>query len=619
MTRLGLLLGFALLLFAACSTGPDRSDDARRVTADDVRAALAATDIEAEVGGDADASADTSADATADGGPPAPPVPAGDAAESIDPEPEDAATAAALADAAEERPPPPIIDLRIADPSERARLRAALTAAGFGLLAADAAPANATIILTDAPLRRDEAVHVDSWAAVAHQRHNVLDLGLDPLRGALSGAFPTWSSFGGDDRPLTVLLPQELAPRIRRALRLPNGAGAVLPLDELIERVRTTPGALAIVPLDALSPGLLPLVINRHDPLRDPAADNPLRLERWLRAPNEAQRADVLAALGWTHPPDGNPLGLIATGDYIPVRCVPDAVRFYADNDFNAVFAHVGDRLRNADAAIVAMDVSFVPGEFVTPCLETFILSAPIAAADALAAAGVDVVTLAGNHAADCYGGCGRATALASTISVLEARGIAHAGTGATLADARRPALIERDGVRIAVLSYEGQAAYYFATDDTPGVAPLRADILRADIAAARAIADHVIVAFSSGAEYVTTTLSQQDDAVRIAIEAGASLVVGNHPHAVQPLVERNGAVAAFALGNFVFDQDWSVETTQSILLEAGFTAQGLIGYRVRPVVIRHNYQPEAVDPAGPEGRQILDRLWDASDAWLAR
>ena len=301
------------------------------------------------------------------------------------------------------------------------------------------------------------------------------------------------------------------------------------------------------------------------------------------------------------------------------MRCVPDSVRFYGDNDFNTVFEHVGERLRSADAAIVSMEVSVVDDAFITPCLQTFVLSAPVAAIDALADAGVDIVTLAGNHSADCYGGCGRATAITNTIEVLEARGIGHAGTGGTLSAARRPALVERDGVRIAVLSYEGQAGYYFASEDKPGVAPLLEDILREDIAAARAIADHVIVAFSSGAEYVTTTLPQQDAAVRIAIEAGASLVVGNHPHAIQPLVALDGAVAAFALGNFVFDQDWSIETTQSILLEAGFTADRLIGYRVRPVVIRHNYQPETVDPAGPEGRQILARLWAATDAWLAR
>ena len=80
--------------------------------------------------------------------------------------------------------------------------------------------------------------------------------------------------------------------------------------------------------------------------------------------------------------------------------------------------------------------------------------------------------------------------------------------------------------------------------------------------------------------------------------------------------MELDGALTTFALGNF--DQDWSVETTQSILLEVGFSAGRLLGYRVRPIVIRHNDQPKAVDPAGPESGQILTRPRTASDARLA-
>ena len=72
-------------------------------------------------------------------------------------------------------------------------------------------------------------------------------------------------------------------------------------------------------------------------------------------------------------------------------------------------------------------------------------------------------------------------------------------------------------------------------------------------------------------------------------------------------------AVVVYALGNFVFDQAWSVPTTQGMVLEAGFTRDRLLGFRLRPLVIRDRYRPELVDPAG-EGAPILHRVWEATD-----
>ena len=96
--------------------------------------------------------------------------------------------------------------------------------------------------------------------------------------------------------------------------------------------------------------------------------------------------------------------------------------------------------------------------------------------------------------------------------------------------------------------------------------------------------------------------------------------MIGSHPHWVQAVEHFDGALAAYSLGNFVFDQDWSVETTQGMVLELGFTLDRLIGYRIRPIVIRGDggeaywiYRPEFVDPAA-EGRPILDRIWQAQD-----
>jgi poly-gamma-glutamate synthesis protein (capsule biosynthesis protein) len=304
---------------------------------------------------------------------------------------------------------------------------------------------------------------------------------------------------------------------------------------------------------------------------------------------------------------------------------VGSAVRSLAGGDFGEIFALVGSHLRSADVLAVSMEVSATDLGAPTPCIDRLVqltLQADSAVIDALAEAGVDVVTTAGNHAGDCNTFCPWRDALVDTLSELEARGLAHAGTGSTLAEARALALVERDGVRLAILSYDSIAPWYWAQEMGPGTAPAIAEVVAEDVAAARLVADHVIVSLSWGEEYVQTTTSGQEAIVNAALETGASLVVGNHPHTVQPLIERDvergDALVAYALGNFVFDQNWSTQTTQSVLLEVGFSRERLIGYRVRPVVVRRDFQPELVSPRGFEGSQTLERLWRATDQWLS-
>ena len=209
---------------------------------------------------------------------------------------------------------------------------------------------------------------------------------------------------------------------------------------------------------------------------------------------------------------------------------------------------------------------------------------------------------------------------LLDTLALLDEAGIATAGAGPDLTAARTPALLTVDTaqgpVRFAFLGYDAIASWYAARDYYAGTAPLDEESLREDVAAALAVADHVVVGTSWGIEETADPTTSQIELGGIAVEAGATLVAGNHPHWVQAVEHFDGALVAYALGNFIFDQYDPVENTHGMLIELGFTADRLIGYRIRPLVIRaHNsvlrwpYRPEFVDPAG-EGRPILDRVW---------
>jgi len=188
---------------------------------------------------------------------------------------------------------------------------------------------------------------------------------------------------------------------------------------------------------------------------------------------------------------------------------------------------------------------------------------------DALARAGFDAVSLAGNHIADCG-----PEGIEDTITRLDALGIVHAGAGATLDAARRPALLTVRGRTVALLSYNcvGPEAAW-ATSDRAGCAYLRLvtgdgspvsptapllaphpealEILKVDVAAARALADLVIVALHKGIVHTPARLAGYERPLaQAAIDAGADIVAGHHAHIVRGIEMVRGKPVFHGLGN---------------------------------------------------------------------
>ena len=190
---------------------------------------------------------------------------------------------------------------------------------------------------------------------------------------------------------------------------------------------------------------------------------------------------------------------------------------------------------------------------------------------EALARAGIDLVSLAGNHIADCG-----AQGIADTIAELDALGIAHAGAGATLAEAQRAAIVVRDGRRIALLSYNcvgpelgwagpdtAGANYIVIRAADGGPARPQADLVDADpaslaliarqIAAVRAHADVVIVALHKGITHRPAALAPYERPVaQAAIDAGADVVASHHAHIARGIELYRGKPIFHGLGNGV-------------------------------------------------------------------
>lgn len=527
--------------------------------------------------------------------------------------------------------------IEVADPEERDRIAAAVALSDNLSIVPNQLSAASTIEIRDTPIDGAARIVLGRWAAITDQRRDVFEVTRDEVAAVFRGEITDWSELGGSPLTLTPVLPESQAPAIAAALGVTTRdfTATVVPDEDLVDLVQDAPGAFAIVEPESLRLGVLALVVDGHDPYRDPASESPIRDARWIAAP--AGQASTIAELaGFEAAPTFDPAGMLATGELIPARCSYEALVEVGGMD--AMFESTGDAISAADIAVSPLEVSLTDLSVATPCTPTFVLQGPAGAADAMAAVGIDVAITAGNHAMDCWEGCGPAEALLDTIANLERVGIITAGAGANLDLARAPATFtvetENGPVTFAFLAYDSiAAAFYAAGPDTAGTAPLETNFLIEDIEAALPLADHVIVGAGWGVEYTADPIGFQTDNAAAAIDAGASVVLGNHPHWVQAVehfpasrfpqiadARTEDALVAYSFGNFVFDQDWSVETTQGMAMDLGFTADRLIGYRIRPIVIRGLpeltrglYRPEFVDPAG-EGRVILDRIWDAQD-----
>jgi len=217
-----------------------------------------------------------------------------------------------------------------------------------------------------------------------------------------------------------------------------------------------------------------------------------------------------------------------------------------------------------------------------------------------VARSGVDVVSVANNHSLD-YG----TEAFLDTLAHARRAGLGTVGGGADLAAARKPVILARGGVRFAVLGYSDVRPLGFdAAAGKPGTARAEPAWIAEDVASARRRAEVVVVYFHWGTELATTPDARQHAFAEAALRAGASVVLGAHPHVLQPLERRRRKVVAWSLGNFVFGAA-SPGTTASGVLLVGLAADGVRSAELVPARIE-GFRP-VVDRA--RASRVLRRL----------
>ncbi|HMI91090.1 MAG TPA: CapA family protein [Polyangiales bacterium] len=350
---------------------------------------------------------------------------------------------------------------------------------------------------------------------------------------------------------------------------------------------------------------------------------------------------------------------LYAVGDVAPDR-----------EDPRECFALVRDELRNADIGFCQLEANLTERGVRLPQVRHTHRAKP-STARALADAGFSVVSFAGNHCLD-WGPDG----FHDTIEHLRAAQLNVVGVGDDIAQARKPVLLERAGVRVAFLAYSSiLPAHYWAEAKRAGCAPMRAftvyeqiepdqpgtparvhtyaqreDLaaLCADIAAAKQLADRVVVSLHWGIHFVPAVIADyQREVGHAAVDAGADLILGHHAHILKGVELYRGKAIFYSLCNFAVDlrmdkahaeskgfkeiqglhPDWvpdfdslynfPPESRMTLIVRARMTRAGVEQVGFLPAFINRNAQPEIVkasDPRFAEVVRYMQRISDSQD-----
>jgi poly-gamma-glutamate synthesis protein (capsule biosynthesis protein) len=278
------------------------------------------------------------------------------------------------------------------------------------------------------------------------------------------------------------------------------------------------------------------------------------------------------------------------TGDIIPARTVN--FNTLQKNDFHWAFEPTASFLRSADITY---------GNLESPIFGTcpvtnvgMIFCGDERHIEGLVYAGIDIVNLANNH----LGNHGK-EGIEETTAILDNHSIKYAGIQ------NNPQYLEVKGNKIAFLGYDD-------VEYQAGVSQAKESQMKSEIQEAGSEADLVIVQFHWGVEYVSQPSDRQKSLAKLAIDSGADLIIGNHPHWIQPVELYKNKLITYAHGNFIFDQMWSEKTKEGVIGTYTFYKNNLIDVEYTPIYIQDFGQARIIDDTD-HAQRIVNEMYDES------
>lgn len=442
------------------------------------------------------------------------------------------------------------------DSSLRATIQEVAQAQDIGLASApNEASLRVTLTPSDDPLLLTERVYVvaDRFATL---RDGVKFLDVDQV----------WERNATPE--ITALIAtQETVAALAPLLGAPGENIRVVASDALVDTVWQTPGALAILPFDELSPRLIAQSIDGQNIL-DRTLDlsaYPLVVRVYVQGNSERAPAfynalhDLIAA---TNRDADRMTSIVMTGVTAMGRFTAQAIDDSGDPAFPARI--VAPILSQADITHVSNEIPFVDDCAPNLVQDSIRLCSKSRNIETFKALGVDIVGLTGNHAGD-FG----YDNYIKTLELYDANGMKYYAGGRDEAEARKPLIMEHNGNRIAFLganSFGPQS--YWATADKAGTNGYDAAKMKEDIALARRQADLVFVEYQADEVYAYTPDATNVQIFRHTLNDGADVVTGvqNHHPASVEFGDNGTREILYGLGNFSFDQMYSDEVRGGLI-----------------------------------------------------
>lgn len=314
-----------------------------------------------------------------------------------------------------------------------------------------------------------------------------------------------------------------------------------------------------------------------------------------------------------TDEPDADPTQRDVTLAFAGDVLFEDDVRDLLDADPDTTLDAISEQLSAADVSMVNLETAITERGTAEPKAWTFRVGPE--ALDALAAAGVDVVSMANNHAVD-YG----AEGLADTLDATASAPVDVVGVGADDDAAFKPALIDVDGTTIAVLAAsdipDRTAAAWPAGPETAGIASARdPQRLLEAVEDAAPRADIVTVYMHWGQERVDCPITDQTELARQLADAGADIVVGSHAHVLLGAGWLDSTYVSYGLGNFVWYHPNSIAEATSGVLTLTVRDGQVVSDEFTPTFTEQDGRPRVVE--GDAAQQAVadwEALRDCAD-----